>query len=154
MPMTWALCSLTAAINLSASTSTPRSTTLKPLLSSIMATRFLPISCRSPATVPIITLPAVGISAPPSFSFASSTPAFIAWADIIISGTNISPSLKRSPTSLIPGINPSLMTFMASSPASSSCCVAASTFSMSPLITRSASSFKLATQIPPFCLIN
>jgi ATP-dependent Clp protease ATP-binding subunit ClpC len=82
------------------------------------------------------------------------TLAFIAWADIIISGTNISPSLKRSPTSLIPGINPSLMTFMASSPASSSCCVAALTFSISPLITRSASSFKLATQIPPFCLIN
>jgi hypothetical protein len=48
----------TALTNLSGETSVPRSTTSKPAPSSIMATRFLPMSCRSPFTVPMRTLPA------------------------------------------------------------------------------------------------
>ena len=49
--------SLTASANFSGATSTPRSITSKPPPSSMEATRFLPMSCRSPFTVPITTRP-------------------------------------------------------------------------------------------------
>ena len=49
--------SRTAATNLSAETSVPRSTISKPAPSSIIATKFFPMSCRSPLTVPITTRP-------------------------------------------------------------------------------------------------
>src|ERR1035437_8218307 len=48
--------SSTAVTNLSGATSLPRSTTSNPLPSSMEATMFLPMSCRSPLSVPIITL--------------------------------------------------------------------------------------------------
>ena len=55
--MMWALLSLAWATNFSGATSTPRSTTSKPPPSSMAATSPLPISCRSPLTVPITTRP-------------------------------------------------------------------------------------------------
>ena len=49
--------SLIACTNLSGFASTPRSTISNPAALSIIATRFLPMSCRSPRTVPIATVP-------------------------------------------------------------------------------------------------
>ena len=57
MPTMLAECSSTAATNFSGATSRPRLNTLKPAPSSIIATRFLPMSCRSPWAVPITTVP-------------------------------------------------------------------------------------------------
>ncbi len=56
MPMRSALFSWQAATNFSGATSMPRSTTFKPPPVSIIATRFLPMSCRSPLTVPMTTV--------------------------------------------------------------------------------------------------
>ena len=53
MPTMRARCSRAAAMNLSAEVSVPRSTIVKPAPSAIIPTRFLPMSCRSPFTVPI-----------------------------------------------------------------------------------------------------
>ena len=47
-----------AAMNLSTLWSTPMSWTSKPAPSAIMHTRFLPMSCRSPRTVPMSSTPA------------------------------------------------------------------------------------------------
>ena len=52
-------CSLTAATNFSGATCTPRSMTWKPAPSNMMLTRFLPMSCTSPLTVPITIVPIV-----------------------------------------------------------------------------------------------
>ena len=57
IPTMLALCSSTPATNFSGATSRPRLITLKPAPSSIMATRFLPMSCRSPCAVPMTTMP-------------------------------------------------------------------------------------------------
>src|SRR5271157_1792005 len=53
----WGRFCWTAATNFSGATSTPRSVTSKPPPSSIEDTRFLPMSCKSPFTVPITTRP-------------------------------------------------------------------------------------------------
>ena len=52
MPTICAPCSSTAATNFSGATSRPRLCTLKPAPSSIIPTRFLPMSWRSPWAVP------------------------------------------------------------------------------------------------------
>ena len=52
-----ALFSLAASTNFYVWTSIPMSITLKPLLDSIIPTRFLPISWMSPSTVPKTTVP-------------------------------------------------------------------------------------------------
>ncbi len=57
IPTMFAPCSCTASTNFSGATSRPRLCTLKPAPSSIMATRFLPMSWRSPCAVPIATMP-------------------------------------------------------------------------------------------------
>src|SRR5947208_3273497 len=57
MPTMFALCSSTARTKASGATSRPRLTTLNPAPSSIMATRFLPMSWRSPWAVPMTTTP-------------------------------------------------------------------------------------------------
>ena len=64
-------CSSIAATNFSGATWTPRSITSKPAPSSMMLTRFLPMSCTSPLTVPIRNLPIV--STPVSASSGRST---------------------------------------------------------------------------------
>ena len=53
------LCSLIASTNFSGATCTPRSMTWKPAPSNMMLTRFLPMSCTSPLTVPITIVPIV-----------------------------------------------------------------------------------------------
>ena len=54
----------TVSMNFSDGTSTPKSITSKPELSSIIPTRFFPISWRSPATVPRMSFPAAPTESP------------------------------------------------------------------------------------------
>ena len=93
-----------ASINFSAGTSTPKSITSNPALSSIIITKFLPISCKSPATVPIIIFPAETALSPTNNGFKTSTPFCIARAATNISGTNISFFVNLSPTTVIESI--------------------------------------------------
>ena len=55
------LCAFAASIKRSGATSTPRSTTSSPLPSNMIFTRFLPMSCMSPRTVPRQTRPIVSV---------------------------------------------------------------------------------------------
>ena len=65
-PTTSGLCSLIASMNVSGAICTPRSMTSKPAPSSMMSTRFLPMSCTSPLTVPIRNIPMVSAPVSPS----------------------------------------------------------------------------------------
>ncbi len=132
MPTISGLCSLIASTNFSGGMSTPRSITSKPALRRIMQTKFFPISCRSPWTVPITITPADFMSSPLTAGLTTSTPAFIALADIITSGTNISPSLNFVPTIFIPAIKPSLIIDNGSSPAATKDSARFLTFSTFP----------------------
>ena len=106
MPTSWGWCSRTAATNSSGVTSVPRSTVSKPAPSSIILTRFLPMSCRSPLTVPMTNLPALGTSVSASSGRRTFMPACMARAAISTSGTNSSPAFKSLPTSSMPAISP------------------------------------------------
>ncbi|GAI71409.1 unnamed protein product [marine sediment metagenome] len=70
----------------SAGISTPRSIIVYPPPSSIIPTKFLPISCKSPCTVPIIILPLVSAPDSESRGFIMSIAACIALAAISTSG--------------------------------------------------------------------
>ena len=88
MPTMVAPCSSTAAQNFSGETSRPRFTTLKPAPSSIMATRFLPMSWRSPWAVPITTVPRYSfVAAAVRSGLRRSRPAYIARAESSTCGT-------------------------------------------------------------------
>src|SRR5436189_988408 len=100
-------CSRTASTNFSGATCTPRSMTWNPAPSNMMLTRFLPMSCTSPLTVPMTLFPMV--CAPVSASSGrriSSAPA-IALPAMSISGTKKSPRSNRAPTSSSDGISAS-----------------------------------------------
>jgi hypothetical protein len=100
-------CSCTCSTNFSGATFTPRSCTVNPAPSSMMLTRFLPMSWTSPLTVPMTKVP-IGL-APVSASSGrrmSSAPC-IARAAISISGTKKSPRSNRAPTSSSDGISAS-----------------------------------------------
>lgn len=58
-------------------------------------------------------------------------------ADASTSGTNISPLLKRAPTTLMPPVSPCVMVSTGSAPASIAFCVSLAARSSSPSITRS-----------------
>ena len=103
------LCLFTSSIKVWIGTSTPRSITSKPALSNIIPTRFLPMSWRSPLTVPITMVPSVGRSVSAINGLTMAIPAFMARAAINTSGTNISPFLNFSPTTFMPLNNPSLI---------------------------------------------
>ena len=91
----------------SGETCTPWSITLNPAPSSMMLTRFLPMSCTSPLTVLIRKVPTV--CAPVSASSGRSTSSAPAMARpaTSISGTKKSPRSNRAPTSSSDGINAS-----------------------------------------------
>ena len=110
MPRMSGLCCSSAAMNLSASVLMPRSKTSKPAPSSIIPTRFLPMSWMSPLTVPMTTLP-IG-SAPVSARSGRriAMPAFIALAARRTSGTNRMPSRKSMPTIFMPATSASSRT--------------------------------------------
>ena len=95
-------CSTAVLTKVSGATSTPRSTTSKPLPSSIILTRFLPMSCRSPLTVPMQALPTVVTPASARKGFSLARPLFMARAAIMTSGTKTSSRLNFSPTVFMP----------------------------------------------------
>jgi hypothetical protein len=101
------LCSLIADTNFSGATWTPRSITSKPAPSSMMLTRFLPMSCTSPLTVPIRNLPTVSTPVSASSGRNRSMAPAIARPEISISGTKKSPRSNRAPTSSSAGISAS-----------------------------------------------
>src|SRR5579862_8315299 len=110
------LYSWTAATNFSGATCTPRSMTWNPAPSNMMLTRFLPMSCTSPLTVPITIVPMV--STPVSASSGrriSSAPA-IALPAMSISGTKKSPRSNLAPTSSSDGISASYSSSSGPSP--------------------------------------
>src|SRR5450830_1878363 len=125
----------TASTNLAGFTSAPRSTTSKPAPCSIIPTRFLPMSCRSPLTVPITTLPLDRLSPAVSSGLISPRPACIALAAISISGMKNSRLENFSPTTSIAGISASSSRDCGPSPASSACWVNSFTLAALPSIT-------------------
>ena len=89
IPTICAPCSSTAATNFSGETSRPRLCTLKPAPSSIMATRFLPMSWRSPCAVPMTITPS-DCPSPPALvmrGLRRSSPAYMARAESSTWGT-------------------------------------------------------------------
>ncbi len=97
----------------SAGTITPRSSTSKLLHWSTTPTMFLPMSCTSPLTVAITTLPFDRLE--PSCSFSRygtrcATAFFITRADFTTCGRNILPAPNRSPTTFMPSISGPSMT--------------------------------------------
>src|SRR5712691_10707927 len=88
----------------------PMLITSKPAPSSIIATRFFPMSWMSPFTVPITTLPIREAPVSASSGRRISMPAFIAFAASNTSGTNRIPSRKSIPTIRIPSTNASFST--------------------------------------------
>src|SRR5450759_2495097 len=114
-------------------TSAPRSITSKPPPSSIDATRFFPMSCRSPFTVPITTRP-TGSAPAASNGRTISIEAFMARAESSISGTKYSSHSKSRPTSSMAGTRHPTMVSGATPLAMAACVTAAAAF-QSPSIT-------------------
>ena len=133
-------------------TSTPRSITSKPADSIIMMTRFLPMSCRSPATVPMIILPMLPTPPSDSRGLSTSTPFFMALAATSISGTKISFFEKRSPTTLMASIMVFSMS-LGARPASSASWTTPGVFFALPAMTISATSCNVAIMDIPLLII-
>ena len=140
MPRIGARCSSSAAMNSFSEVSTPRSITSKPAPESIMMQRFFPMSCRSPFTVPMITVPAGSTPEAERIGSIWAIPAFMARAQASTSGTKMKFSRNLIPTMPIPAISASSMISRASVPSSSACAVSASTVSLSPSISAAAMS--------------
>ena len=119
MPKISGLCSSSAAMNSSTSVLIPRSITSKPAPSSIIATRFLPMSWMSPLTVPITTLPTDSAPVSARSGRRIAMPAFIALAASRTSGTKRMPSRKSMPTMRMPSTSASLSTRSGAHPRSS-----------------------------------
>ena len=92
--------------NCSGVTSTPRSTTSTPLPSSMIFTRFLPMSCMSPRTVPMQARPTVRPASPVISGFSSASAAVMQRAAMSISGTKARLAEKSSPSRFMPCISP------------------------------------------------
>ena len=120
-PMMPALCSIAAWTKAWGSTSTPRSTTSMPLPSTIIFTRFLPMSCRSPLTVPSTITPRLSAPSSASRGLSRAAPAFMARAATSTSGTKISLARNLTPTRSMPGSSPSVRISWAEWPSSSAC---------------------------------
>jgi len=108
-----------AWLKVSSFTSTPRSTMVHPPPSTIMATRFFPISCKSPLTVPIIKVPLVCTSPDWKNGFRWLMAALMALADISIWGTKILFSENFWPTLSIAGTSASVRILLGATPESS-----------------------------------
>src|ERR1017187_1818740 len=128
-----------ASMKRSGATSAPRSITSKPPPSSIDATRFFPMSCRSPLTVPITTRPTGSAPAAASNGRTIALDAFIARAESSISGTKSSSHSKRRPTSSMAGTRHPDTMVSGATPAAMAASVAAAAAFQSPSITASCS---------------
>ena len=101
-------CSMAVSTNCSAVTSTPRSTTSSPLPSIMILTRFLPMSCISPRTVPRQTRPIVSLLSPVMYGLSNSVAAAMQRAAMSISGTKARLAEKSSPRMVMPRTSPSV----------------------------------------------
>ena len=91
-------CRSAVSTNCSGDTSTPRSTTSMPLPSIMIFTRFLPISCMSPRTVPMQARPSLSPPLPAIRGFSTASAACMHRAAISISGTKARLAEKSSPS--------------------------------------------------------
>ena len=128
--------------NSSAEVSTPRSMTSMPLPSIIIFTRFLPMSCISPLTVPRQARPTGSLPSPAMSGFKRSITAFMQRAAMSISGTKARFAEKASPSRFMPWMSPSermaagaYPSLSASSQSASSffCCPCSSAAEMRPM---------------------
>ncbi len=133
MPRMSGLCFSSASRYFSTGLLMPRSITSNPAPSSIMDTRFLPMSWMSPLTVPITILPMGSTPVSASSGRRISIPAFMALAASSTSGTNRMPSRKSTPTMRMPSTSASLSTRSADQPRFRNRWVASSTSSFRPL---------------------
>ena len=106
----------------------------------------LPMSCTSPCTVPITTLPLAAPAALPRASLQMRVAASMAWAESMSSGRNISPLSNISPTSLMPAMKPSFMTSAGAIPAAMAsfatwAALSASALTIESIASRTISSF-------------
>ena len=101
-------CSAAVSTNFSGGTSAPRSYTSMPLPSNMIFTRFLPMSCISPRTVPMQAQPMERLppSSPTMWGFRSCVAAVMQRAAMSISGTKARLAEKSSPSSFMPTIRP------------------------------------------------
>src|ERR1039458_8086189 len=128
-----------ASMKRSGATSAPRSITSKPPPSSIDATRFFPMSCRSPLTVPITTRPTGSAPAAASNGRTMAIDAFMARAESSISGTKYSSHSKRRPTSSMAGTRHPDTMVSGATPEPMAAWVTAAAVFQSPSITASCS---------------
>ncbi len=113
------LTAFTFSTNFDVGTSHPMSCTSKPFAVSIAATMLLPMSWMSPSTVPMTTLPRTFLLFPSATAGSSMAKAFfVASADIINIGRNISPLPNLSPTTCKPVAKPSSIALSGSKPVS------------------------------------
>ena len=108
-PITLASFSRAASTNCCAGTSTPRSTTLKPLALSTLATMFLPMSWMSVCTVPRTTVPRVPVSAADWSRPSSASARLKISADMMSSERKYSPASYLSPIVFMPACRPVMM---------------------------------------------
>ena len=126
-------CSSSASRYFSTGLLIPMSMTSKPAPSSIIPTRFLPMSWMSPLTVPITILPIDSAPVSASSGRRIAMPPFIEFAAISTSGTNRIPSRKSTPTMRMPSTSASSSTREGVQPRPSSRCVPSSISSFMPL---------------------
>ena len=123
-----------------------------PFPSIIIRTRFLPISCMSPFTVPIQAFPSGSAASPERSGFKRAVPAFIARAATNTSGTNTSSFLNFSPMMFIPLKSPSFKMVVASIPSSIACCTSFVTSFFFPLCKASEISLIIDIMFSSSCL--
>ena len=149
IPIILGLCSFTASTYFSAETSTPKSTTSKPAPSNIIFTKFFPISCKSPFTVPIATVPIFFTPVSINLGRRILIPVCIARAAIKTSGTYTSFFLNFFPIISIPLIKPFSKISLGNKFCSKACLTSSATFSASPLCKASDTLFKSTITLPP-----
>ena len=93
--------------------------TSRPFPSIIIRTRFFPMSCRSPCTVPRQTLPLIQSDFSARYGLNACAPRFMVLEATRTSGTKTSLFLNFSPIRLMPCSNPSSNIFCGSIPLSS-----------------------------------
>src|SRR5512141_507619 len=110
-----------------------------------MATRFLPMSWRSPLTVPMTTMPRGLTPALARWGSSLASPAFMARAATRTSGMKTSLFLNWTPRRSIPGIRPSFRMVPAGRPAARAWSTSDSTSAFLPAIRASCISLSIST---------
>src|SRR5512138_744710 len=113
-----------------------------------MATRFLPMSWRSPLTVPITTTPRGLTPALARWGSSLASPAFMARAATRTSGMKTSLALNWTPRRSMPGIRPSFRMVAAGVPAASAWSTSDSTSAFFPAIRASCISLSISSLLP------